>query len=98
MRVDGKVLVTLFRLDESSGPHVVNHWWLRTLVQQLLSVGGFFALWLKESIDALPDQILPARPARRSQSTCFYGDDLPWSRTTHAHEGTLMNTGYQHRL
>lgn len=55
---------------------------LLTLMQQLLGVGGLFALRLKESVDALPDQVLPARPACRSQSTSFYGDDLPWRGVT----------------
>lgn len=67
----------------------INHRCLLTLMQQLLSVGGLFALRLKESIDALPDQILPARPARCSQSARFYGDDLPWSGT---HMSTLLRT------
>lgn len=52
---------------------------LLTLLQQLLGVGGLLALRLKEGVDALPDQVLPARPARRSQSTRFYGDDLPYN-------------------
>lgn len=52
---------------------------LLTLLQQLLGVGGLLALRLEESVDALPDQVLPARPARRSQCTRFYGDDLPWN-------------------
>lgn len=57
-------------------------------MQQLLGEGGLFALRLKESVNALPDQILPARSSRRSQSTCFYGDDLPWGGTAHVHEHT----------
>lgn len=85
-------------IDKSSRYFVVNHWWLRTLVQQLLSVGGLFALRLKESIDAFPDQILPARPARCSQSTCFYGDDLPWSGRPHGHEHTLIHTVYKTQI
>lgn len=52
-------------------------------MQKLLGVGGLFALWLKESIDTFPDQVLPSRPACRSQSTSFYGDDLPWIKTPH---------------
>lgn len=85
------VLFTLFSANE------ILKWSLLTLMQQLLSVGGLFALRLKESVDALLDQILPARPARCSQSTCFYGDDLPWSRTPHAHEHTLMHAAYRCR-
>lgn len=52
-------------------------------MQKLLGVGGLFALRLKESIDTFPDQVLPSRPACRSQSTSFYGDDLPWIKTPH---------------
>lgn len=69
--------------------------WPLTLVQQLLSEGGLFALRLKESVDALPDQILPARSSRGSQSTCFYGDDLPWSGTPHVHEHTARRRSCQ---
>jgi len=62
----------------ASGLEVNNQLWRLTLMQQLLGVGGLFALRLKERIDALPHQVLPARPARCSQSARFYGDDLPW--------------------
>lgn len=61
-----------------------------TLVQQLLGVGGFFALRLKESTDALPDQVLPAWPARRAQSTGFYRDDLPWRWAEEGGSATLI--------
>lgn len=55
-------------------------------MQQLLGVGGLLALRLKESVDTFPDQVLPSRPACRSQSAGFYGDDLPWIKTPHAHD------------
>lgn len=51
-----------------------------TLVQQLLGVGGLFALRLKEGVDAAPDQVLPPGPAGGPQGAGFYGDDLSWSQ------------------
>lgn len=90
------VLFWLFSMRNKSGPRVIGHQWLLTLMQQLLSEGGLFALRLKESVNALPDQILPARSSRRSQSTCFYGDDLPWRGTPHTYEHTAYRCRSEH--
>lgn len=64
-------------------------------MQKLLGVGGLFALRLKESIDTFPDQVLPSRPACRSQSTSFYGDDLPWIKTPHTHKQKISLHRFQ---
>lgn len=48
-----------------------------TLMKQLLSMGGLVALRLEESVDALPDQVLPAWSPCGPQSTCLNRDDFP---------------------
>jgi len=62
-----------------------------TLMKQLLGMGGLVALRLEESIDALPDQILPTWSACGPQSTRLNRDDFPCTNTERERSFDFVN-------